>query len=317
MLINPVLAFIKAFRLHGSSEKLKHSTLCKFDSVIMVGAQKVLWERPEVAETLRAAGVTFQARHGSDKRSQAAAVLDDLLVAFDKLDELDKLPEIFCEANDLVKLPAVTTDTCTELVQCNQISLTHLEDHVGSLSESLTSLSSKVSEIKSQLSSYSSGQPCNQPASTPVASYAQATQASNASASVLRNIKNKYDCQENLVLFGVKEAGSIQDTMNRVKDILKFLVDDPPPVGDFFRLGRRKKPDSNLSMSDQSFCPRPLIIKLTSVWNWRLILANKYRLKEYKVKGIFIREDLSLEERAKRKLQHQSASSTGTTLSST
>ena len=65
----------------------------------MVGAQKVLWKCPEVAETLRAAGVTFQAQRGSDKRSQAAAVLDNLLVTFDKLDELDKLPEIFCEAN--------------------------------------------------------------------------------------------------------------------------------------------------------------------------------------------------------------------------
>ena len=65
----------------------------------------------------------------SDKRSQAAAVLDDLLVAFDKLDELDKLPEVFCEANDLVKLAAVTIDqgpTCqrngeTENLSCQGI----------------------------------------------------------------------------------------------------------------------------------------------------------------------------------------------------
>ena len=119
--------------------------------------------------------------------------------------------------------------------------------------------------------------------------------------------KNKFDRQENLVIFGVEESGSIQD-MDRVRRILSFLVPDAPPVKDLFRLGRRKNSNADSSTSEQISRPRPLILKLMSPWDRRLVLSNKYRLKEYEVKGIFIREDLSPEERAKRKLQRQSGS---------
>ena len=55
-------------------------------------------------------GLSFRIRRDSEKRTQAAADLDDLLQAFDKLYELDNIPDIFCEATDLVILPPIVVD---------------------------------------------------------------------------------------------------------------------------------------------------------------------------------------------------------------
>ena len=54
--------------------------------------------------------------------------------------------------------------------------------------------------------------------------------------------------------------------------------------------------------------PRPLLIKLTSIWDKRLVLASKRVLKEYSVPRIFINEDLPLEVRRARAQKRQSVS---------
>ena len=77
--------------------------------------------------------------------------------------------------------------------------------------------------------------------------------------------KSKFNRQENLVIFGVEESGSIQD-MDRVRRILSFLVPDAPPVKDLFRLGRRKNSNADSSTSEQISHPRRLILKLMSPW---------------------------------------------------
>ena len=88
MLCNPVLAFIKAFRLRGSVDSLKRAALSKFDSVLLCKAKRELWES-DCSTILSDTSLSLRFRQDSEKRSQAAADLDDLLQAFDKLDELD------------------------------------------------------------------------------------------------------------------------------------------------------------------------------------------------------------------------------------
>ena len=58
-----------------------------------------------------------------------------------------------------------------------------------------------------------------------------------------------------------------------------------------FRIGRFKKPRGDESTTSR---PRPILLKLASPWDRRLVLANRSNLKHYSVKGIFVREDLSL-----------------------
>ena len=93
MLIDPVLAFIKAYRLHGSTECLKSAATSKFDDVLMCKAKKSLWDARE--DVLSAAGLAYQSRRGSERRTQASADLDDILTALDKLDETENgIPDI-------------------------------------------------------------------------------------------------------------------------------------------------------------------------------------------------------------------------------
>ena len=65
-LIDPVLAFIKAFCLHGSSENLKMAALSKFDSIVMSKAKEALWDS-ECSSLLTKAGLCFQQHRGSGK----------------------------------------------------------------------------------------------------------------------------------------------------------------------------------------------------------------------------------------------------------
>ena len=65
------------------------------------------------------AGLTDHARRGSEKREVADALLADILVAFDKLDAVDKLPTIFCEANDLISLPSLVLDPVSQRLDNN------------------------------------------------------------------------------------------------------------------------------------------------------------------------------------------------------
>ena len=68
------------------------------------------------------------------------------------------------------------------------------------------------------------------------------------------------------------------------------------PVVDAFRLGRVNP------QSGSSSRPRPLLIKLSSVWDKRLILSCKYKLKEYSTPNLFLREDVPFEVRKARAL---------------
>lgn len=74
-------------------------------------------------------------RRKSEKCSQAAANLQDILEAFGRP---DKSPLIYCEAADLVKLPPISPDSTSELVMMNgaclaEIGNTELQEGVAEL----------------------------------------------------------------------------------------------------------------------------------------------------------------------------------------
>ena len=106
-LTNPVLAFVKAYRLRGDTSGL-HSTLHPtVDASILVVAYKALWQHCKTdLETL---GLFFKNRRDSDKRSVSDAILDDITASFDALVEANKLPPIFVEATDL-SIPPIVLD---------------------------------------------------------------------------------------------------------------------------------------------------------------------------------------------------------------
>ena len=233
MLTDPVLAFIKGFRLRGSSENLRRAALSKFDCVlIMSKAKRVLWDL-ECSSIVSAAGLTFQSRRASEGRLQASADFADILSAFDKLDEDDNLPEIFCEAADLVKLPPIVTDSCTEQVLRNSSSLEDIKVKLESLGHGVSNLSAKLVTIESQVAALPS---------TPLVSSLYSASAegggsiSHRASSSGRNaaIKIPDDMRENLIVFGIEESWVLSGTMVAVKKMLEFLTGHSTPVKDMY-----------------------------------------------------------------------------------
>ena len=96
------------------------------------------------------------------------------------------------------------------------------------------------------------------------------------------------DRSMNIICFGLPEESSLADLNKSVNKVLSFLVGSSVTFVDVIRLGKRSK-DSQLK-------PRPLLIKLASVWDRRMIMSNVRKLKDYQVSKLYIREDLSPED---------------------
>ena len=255
----------------------------------MSKAKKAPWDS-DCSSLLTAAGLSYQQRCWSEKWSQAAADLDNILIAFDKLDEIDKLPEILCEAVDLVLLPPLVVDSCTELVQHTSSVLEAIEHKLDYLSIEISNFSSKMGNIELCLA----GLPSHSIAIAPGNNVSPPPGSSFKSPTGPRLSNALPDPRENLVVFGIRESQSLPETMDSVKSMLEFLTGRPTPVRDMFRIGRFKKPGSDEPITSH---PRPILLKLVLPWDRCLLLANRSNLKHYSVKGIFVREDLSPEAR--------------------
>ena len=277
VLINSVLSFIKAYRLKRDVESLKKRVCQHFSPAGVENAKKELWDY--CRKDLKAASIAYHIRRGSDKRSQLAANVDDLAEAFVALDSSDLIPGIYCEATDLLRIPSLSLDPVSEKVETNTLSLNDLVAKVDCLEAKIASLVG----VCSKASSYSS--------------YA-ATTSSNAtvplsSSPVARNLSVKSppsgDRECNLILFGLPEGRSIVDTKDSVDEIMEFLAGKPIPVKDVFRLGRY---DRTSSGSQSSRRPQPVLVKLTTQWDRKLILLCKSNLRSFKISRLFLREDV-------------------------
>ena len=216
MLIDPVLAFIKAYRLLGSTECLKSVATSKFDDVLMCKAKKSLWDARE--DGLSAAGLVYQSRRGSERRTQASADLDDILTALHKLDETENgIPDIFCEAADLVRIPPVVVDGCTELVQRNGLSLGNITSKLEALSSDIAALSSKLTTLE----------PLSLPRNV-IRPHRDSTGDRQAAIPPASN--SRFDRHENLMIFGLDESQSMSDTMTSVQTMLQFVTGRSTPV---------------------------------------------------------------------------------------
>ena len=286
LLINPVLAYVKAFRLRGDSDSLKHAALGKFAPAILAEAKRILWDKC----SLSSLGLPLTSRRTTEKRSQAAADLDDVLAAFAKLDDKGSIPMIFCEASDLVLLPPIVTDPVCEMVHENSRSLRGLENEIGELSSKFDKLNAVISKVEGSLSHLSAESYASVTRSPP--RIAQARTSSPISGNSMPTYASR---SHKLILFGLPEHNTLSELKNEIDKILSFLVGSHVPLSDLYRLGRKKSGTTPLSR------PRPVLLTFTSLMDRRLVLSRVRKLKEYDTTGLYLRPDLSIDERAKRR----------------
>jgi hypothetical protein len=95
-----------------------------------------------------------------------------------------------------------------------------------------------------------------------------------------RTQSDTVDRQFNIVIFGVPENRDASVWRRGVDDILRFVVDYSVDTVDMFRLGRFSPNKS-----------RPVLVKLRTVWDKRLILSKRSKLKNFSQRGIFVESD--------------------------
>ena len=104
----------------------------------------------------------------------------------------------------------------------------------------------------------------------------------------------------NLILFGLQETGSIVESKQLLVDeILLFITGRAIPIKDLFRLGKLARPSSGSSgFSSGKLCP--VLIKLMTAWDCRVVLYSKRKLKDFRLGYLFLWEERSPEHKDRR-----------------
>ena len=87
-----------------------------------------------------------------------------------------------------------------------------------------------------------------------------------------------------MILFGLAEMQSIVEVKSTVDELLEFFSGKQVEIKDMFHLGRYKQ---------SATCPCPLLIKLSTGWDRKLILLCKRDLRNFCIKRLLLREDVA------------------------
>ena len=88
-----------------------------------------------------------------------------------------------------------------------------------------------------------------------------------------------------------------------INETLEFLVGKSVLIRDMFRLGKPK----HFSSSPDQGRPRPILIKLSTPWDRKLVLSRKTNLRKFRIPRLFLREDVPPDHRLRlRKLARKS-----------
>lgn len=247
-----------------------------------------------VIHLLKQLSLTYHSRRSTDKRDAFEAILSDILLAFSKLDDDDKLPAIYCEALHLINLPSLELDPISKRLDTNSEAITLLAKKVDAFSapydNTVKVMEQLVSSLKSELANFSSSvsslseslskkviEPLTsqQPVSIPPGRVQATAQ------------KTTIDRSANVILFGVPEM-PLNDTKSFLDEVTHHMVGKSVSFRDAFRIGRKKTNDD----PSKPPRPRPLLIKLVNCWDRRLLLNSRRSLKSFEKSRLFIREDL-------------------------
>lgn len=246
-------------------------------------------------------------RRNSSVRQASDAEIEDILSILETLDDANVLKSVVFVAANHDRIPRYGPEElniCT--VVDKQISIdgrideishqfagisTRSEQMISELTAHYTELDQKLSSLVdsvNKLSQQKQSSPCHvAPLSTPVGA---ARPASNKPPAPT------IDRSKNIVIFGIAESNS-DEWHSKLNTILHTVIDREPSnlIEDAFRLGKYNSSSKN----------RPILVKLKSTWDKRIILNNSHNLSKYPEykSSVFIRSDESVEVRRKSALK--------------
>ena len=173
-----------------------------------------------------------------------------------------------------------------------------MAEQLESNSQVLHDLKSAVERLESKLSTCplitsnpNSGDHSSDQSTTYASKVASFTPPASLSYSMGAKSLQSSDRDSNLVLFGLSETHSLIESKEVVDEVLEFLAGKPVQIRDMFRLGKINRPPTASSQP----CPWPVLIKLAVAWDRKLVLLRKRNLQKFRIKRLFLREDLPSE----------------------
>ena len=304
LIVNELLTYIKFYRNCANLGYLKKVVLGFYAANdITIAKAKLLSTFSCLQETSYATG-----RRGSSARSQHEAELDDIIGAFAAVDSKGLLKGVHFVAENLDQLPKYGPEEINicavvdrqRVIDTNLSALaTRLDDMekttdgsvnntaLASLTSTMADLDKKMTNAMEMLSArIENNNACiaavtetiNKVRGPPVASTSEASSAMN------------------IIVCGVVECKNPLQWRSLIDDALQFLVGRPVDISDMARIGGPYKEGRT----------RPVLVKLRSVWDRRIILSTRYKLKGYKDR-IYIYPDEPLETRRKQTLERLKA----------
>ena len=256
-------------------------------------------------------------RRDSSARSQQEAEFDDIIGMLDLVDrsDSDPLANVSFVAAKLDRLPKYGPEELNlyalrDRQSSTDIIVTELKDKVQNLESSKTidMVQMKVNELNAMLDNFNSNI-CNQLAETKQVCSAITTNALDKIGHVSNQLSTQIEqiqqaCarmaeptasvpspestnNNSVVLYGIDENRDINVWRDKVADVLQFIVGRSVAVNDMLRLGRYS--------ADRK---RPILIKLFSAWDCRLLTSGARKLKDYSSR-VYLKRDEPLTARRK------------------
>lgn len=246
-------------------------------------------------------------RRGSTTRPAQEAELDDILGLLDLLDEQRLLHDVQFVAAELDRLPKFGPEelnvcAVVDRQQKSDAVVSRLSNEVEQLKQALHTdsppfaagqevFTSAMVEIQKRIDAFHSSVNSRIDHLNSVCTQLNISVNANAINATNNTVHDETDRSLNMIVFGVAESREVSLWKSKVDDILKFVVGREVEISDAFRLGKFN--------SDKT---RPILVKLRSVWDKRLILKTSWKLKSYSER-IFVGPDEPLEMRRRRTLE--------------
>ena len=96
-------------------------------------------------------------------------------------------------------------------------------------------------------------------------------------------------------------------------EAFEFIVGNPVSIKDMFRLSKYRKSSDTSSRVHV----RPILVKISTAWERKLILLRKSRLRDFRTKHLFVREDVPPEHKLRQRRPKSRVESTVTSMPST
>lgn len=308
---NELLAYIHFYRNNSNGKALNQVVLRFFSpSDISEGKSLLVQE----FSTVDGVGQFLVKRHNSVVRQAHEAELEDVFGIFDVADAVQALDGFLFVASKLDRLPkygpeetniGVVVDRQVKMdldiqnltASIKQLSATSSSANDGTkdgaLQQALQSISQHVDHRLEDFSSSIGARldhlqtVCTQLANS------GSVQSQGRSSPPLRGQQQQQqqaDRSMNIVVFGVAEDREASVWRHKLDDALLFVMGYNVDVVDAFRVGRFSVDKA-----------RPIIVKLRSIWDRRMIVSNSYKLKNFAGR-VFISPDESPDDRRKRTL---------------